>query len=256
MQKSVTLHQSDSLQRLPIPDEMTAAARRPTRELSRVFGTPDGVRVMVEPLDKTHLPDIARVTLHEFAADSDWEAEAVMTLVKGRLVIRTLTIEPTRFVGKARKSHRRSKSETPRRGVTSDALRAFPYERFMTAVRDRLENLPDMLAWRRYASDVQRSPETAPSPGEVVRASAAAKSVGQSQQRRGGRGYAESHYREVARCYLELQTSWGRGIRAEMARRFDVTEDTIHNWIKKAVALELISSGQPGRVGRQPGPRF
>jgi len=75
-------------------------------------------------------------------------------------------------------------------------------------------------------------------------------------QKRGRPPRPISHYREVAELCLGLAEAGERGIHRKIAERFNVTESTAKDWIRRCRKLELLALTNPGRRGFQRGPRL
>jgi hypothetical protein len=75
------------------------------------------------------------------------------------------------------------------------------------------------------------------------------------RRKRGPKGYPPNHWREVARAVVEISNDPKcRNLYGPLCERYDIPRGTARDWVRKVTKMNLLMPGQPGRVGRQPGP--
>lgn len=197
------------------------------RHIDVTTGAVTGFTIAAVPSKKKgRVADIV-VASHEMP----WSAEMALVLREGRPVLDDVVFH---CPGPA--------------GLTTDALRDFPVALVLDTARRQLVTMGDHAGL---------SPVADPATEEFRRrARRAAKSVGGGPHR-GRIGYGEAHYRALALDYLELQDAHGhRGLRERLAQQYDVSPETMRDWIRRARELQFLSKATPGRGGSDAGPRL
>jgi hypothetical protein len=92
---------------------------------------------------------------------------------------------------------------------------------------------------------------------EAARNTLLGEAAGRSEPKRGRTGYPDTHYRRIARRYLELvngQPPVTRGVLQVLAAEEERPVETVRTWIHQARQRRFLSPGERGRAGGMPGP--
>ena len=92
---------------------------------------------------------------------------------------------------------------------------------------------------------------------EEARNTMLAEAATESEPKRGRTGYPDSHYRRVARRYLQLVNGTPpvtRGVLRVMADEEGRPVETVRTWIHQARKRRFLTDGERGRAGALPGP--
>jgi hypothetical protein len=87
---------------------------------------------------------------------------------------------------------------------------------------------------------------------------AAEELAGKAGSRKRGRPplYGPEHYAHIARECIALYRQGQRGIRATLARKHNVSEARIRDWIKRARELGFLAESKHGKADYRPGPNL
>jgi hypothetical protein len=76
-------------------------------------------------------------------------------------------------------------------------------------------------------------------------------------RRRGRPGYPDAFFQDIAQQLLHVcETIEGRDMYGPLSEQYQVPRDTMRSWVRRATQKGFLLPGEPGRTGRQPGPRL
>lgn len=212
------------------------ALERELIDAMRFFGYTDDETTSATPTLSTRAErNDALAAADQVSDDGAWKARWVVAKQDGRLVVRSLTIEPT---GPA----------TPLGGVTANLLRGLSPADLTKAVAGQVGRPePGVHEPEDIGSFAVRTSEV-----EAARVDP----VVDDAPKVGRPPLSDEHLAQVAEAYI-VELLRGRGILRRMGERFDRTPEAMRDQVKAARKRGFLTeSVKSGRAGAEPGPRL